>query len=298
MILLGGFIQAFFFLIGRFIYIKCTTGKFWNWENSGFRDPITDKFRWSAVIAVVLDAIIKVLAGWCVIISFKYALYAGINQGAITTIYAMSSIYVAFISWFVFSEKLNKFHIIGMLFLVSCAILIVLSKTPSSGDKVHVYDSDVDQLSPMWPVFISIGTSLIYSCRTIYVKLFVHHLKFNSYDFMTYSYLLSGGVFIPHVFQSMKENDFVMEVIFLGVLSGILNSFASFFLFYATSTGVTGPAYALKNLEPVIQGIFGSIIFGIYLNGMQMFAILLGIFGSLTLTLGPALFPIDKEKVT
>mmetsp|Transcript_13438 Transcript_13438/g.15092 ORF Transcript_13438/g.15092 Transcript_13438/m.15092 type:complete len:116 (+) Transcript_13438:751-1098(+) len=113
---------------------------------------------------------------------------------------------------------------------------------------------------------------------------------------MTYSYLLSGAVFLPHVFQSMSDNGYVFEVIFLGILSGVLNSFASFFLFYATSTGVTGPAYALKNIEPIVQAVLGSFIFGIYLNGMQIFAIMLGILGSLTLTIGPILFPKKDVK--
>ena len=109
--------QAFVFLIGRFIHVKYTTGYFWNWENSGFRDPETDQFRFTAVLAVILDAFIKVTAGWMVIVSFKYALYAGVNQGAITTIFALSGIYVAVISWFLFEEKLNKFHMIGMFLL-------------------------------------------------------------------------------------------------------------------------------------------------------------------------------------
>mmetsp|Transcript_31883 Transcript_31883/g.28232 ORF Transcript_31883/g.28232 Transcript_31883/m.28232 type:complete len:134 (+) Transcript_31883:203-604(+) len=117
LILLGGFIQAFIFLIGRFFQVKYSTGRFWNWENSGFRDPETNQFRWIAVFAIILDAFIKVTAGWMVIESFKYALYAGINQGAITTIFALSGIYVAIISWFLFDEKLNKFHMIGMFLL-------------------------------------------------------------------------------------------------------------------------------------------------------------------------------------
>lgn len=296
LILLGGFIQALCFLIGRFIYVKHTTGNFWNWENSSFRDPRTDDFRWKAVFAVLLDAVIKVTAGWLVIISFKYALYAGVNQGAITTVFTMSGIYVAIISWFLFDEKLNKFHIIGMMLLLACTIIIVFSK--SSGHKtLSVYGQEVQEVSTLWPVGFALLTTFIYSFRTIYVKLFVHHLKFNTFDYMTYSYLISGAVFIPFVLNDMYYNGFIPEVVMLGMASGVLNGFAAFFLFYATSTGVTGPAYALKNIEPIVQAIFGTLFLGATLNSYQIFAISLGILGSLTLTLGPYLFRPKEEVI-
>ena len=60
LVLFGWLIQALTFWVGRFFYVKHSTGKFWNWKNSPFRDPETDKFRWSPVWAVILDTIIKV----------------------------------------------------------------------------------------------------------------------------------------------------------------------------------------------------------------------------------------------
>ena len=295
LMLFGGFIQAFFFLIGRFIYVKNKTGNYWNWENSGFRDPRTDTFRWRAVFAVLLDAVVKVIAGWLVIISFKYALYAGINQGAITTIFTLSGIYVAIVSWFLFNEKLNKFHIMGMLLLIGCTIIIAYSKRQSHAKKFEVYGQEVEEVPAIIPVGFALLTTVIYAFRTVYVKLFVHNLKFNSFDYMTYSYLLSGAVFIPPLFMDLYNNGFIPEVVILGITSGAFNGLASFMMFYSTSHGVTGPAYALKNIEPILQAIFGSVVWGQHLNLNQGIGIAMGIFGSLTLTLGPYIFR-DKEE--
>jgi drug/metabolite transporter (DMT)-like permease len=282
-------------LIGRFIYVKYKTGKFWNWENSSFRDPATDRFRWNSVFAVILDAVIKVTAGWLVIISFKYALYAGINQGVITTIFTLSAIYVAFISWFMFNEKLNRFHVVGMLLLIGCTILIVFSKNTDGKKTLKVYDQVVEEAHPIVPVGFALLTTILYSFRTIYVKLFVKELKFNSFDYMTYSYLLSGIVFVPFLLKDMYENGFIPDVVILGMASGVLNGFAAFFLFYATSTGMAGPAYSLKNIEPVVQCIVGVFFLDQHLNVSQFVAICMGILGSLVLTLGPYLFQ-SKEK--
>jgi len=300
--LMGGLCQAIVFLIGRFIYVKHKTGNYWNWENSGFRDPKTDDFRWKAVFAVLLDVVIKVLAGWLVIISFKYALYAGINQGAITTIFTLSSIYVAIISWFLFNEKLNKFHIIGMLLLIVCTVMIVFSKRDAGvKKKLTFYDEEVMEVSSFVPVSFALITTFLYSIRTIYVKLFVRKLKFNSFDYMTYSYLISGAIFVPFVYLDTIEIGFIPEVVYLGMLSGVLNGLGAFFLFYATSNGVTGPAYALKNIEPIVQAVFGSLVYGQYLNQNQIIAICLGILGSLTITVGPYIFkdkdPEDKKAI-
>ena len=276
--------------------MKHTTGKFWNWRNSSFRDPETDTFRWRSVFAVILDAIIKVTAGWLVIISFKYALYAGINQGVITTIFTLSAIYVAIISWFVFNEKLNKFHVIGMLLLIGCTILIVFSKSTDHAKTLKVYNDEVQEVSTLLPVGFALITTFLYSFRTIYVKLFVKELHFNSFDYMTYSYLLSGIVFVPFLLADMYENGFIPEVVILGMSSGVLNGFAAFFLFYATSTGMAGPAYALKNIEPVVQCVFGVFFLEQHLNISQFVAILMGLSGSLVLTLGPYIFKSKEEK--
>ena len=296
MILFGGFIQAIVFLIGRFIYIKHTTGKFWNWKNSGFRDPDTDKFRFKSVLAILLDAFIKVIAGYLVILSFKYALYANVNQGAISTIFSLSSVYVSVISWFLFDEKLNRFHITGMAFLISSTILIAFSKKKTEAKKIKVFNQEIDVMSPLVPVSFALITTLLYSFRTIYVKLFVRNLKFHSFDYMTYSYLISGLIFIPDVLYNMTYDKFFSNVFLLGLSSGVLNGMAAFFMFHATSTGVTGPAYALKNIEIAVQASFGNFLLGEILNRNQLFAIVLGILGSLTITIGPYIFKTQKQK--
>jgi len=255
LLLIGGFFLSVFCLIVRFIFIKYTTGNFWNWENSGFRNPDTNKFRWAALAAIFIDVTIKIIAGWLVITSFKYALYAGINQGAITTIFALSSVFVAILSWFIFDEKLSSFNIIGMVLLFGSTIMIVFSKTNHNKQKIKVFDDDVEEMPTYMPVILALFTTFLYSFRTVYVKLFVRNLNFSSIDLIIYSYLISGGIFIPFFFADLINNGIMLEVVILGLASGALNCIASLSLFYATSYGITGPAYALKNIEPIIQAV-------------------------------------------
>ncbi|CAI2368585.1 unnamed protein product [Moneuplotes crassus] len=254
-------------------------------QESPFWDPDTEKFRWAAVLAILMDSVTKISGGLTAILSFKYALYAEINQGAITTVFSISSIFVAMISFFIFGEKLTKFHLIGMFLLIGCALLIVFSKTSGSNEKMEIYGEEVDKVSTVLPVFFALLTTLIYSLRTICIKLYVKKLKFHTIDYMTYSYLFTGALFMPFCLKHTIEMGIIPEVVILGIVCGVLNGLASIFLFHATSTGVAGPAYALRNIEPIIQAIFGSIFFGSYLNSFQIVAIGVGIMGSLVITM-------------
>mmetsp|Transcript_20804 Transcript_20804/g.23144 ORF Transcript_20804/g.23144 Transcript_20804/m.23144 type:complete len:107 (+) Transcript_20804:789-1109(+) len=101
---------------------------------------------------------------------------------------------------------------------------------------------------------------------------------------MTYTYLTSGTIFSGILFVNIYNHGIMEDVAILGIACGVLNGLASIFLFYATSVGIAGPAYALRNIEPIVQAIFGSIIFGLYLNYYQIIAIVVGILGSIVIT--------------
>ena len=169
-------------------------------------------------------------------------------------------------------------------------------KKTDASKTLKIYNQEVQEVSPLYSVGFALITTVLYSFRTIYVKLFVKELHFNSFDYMTYSYLLSGIVFVPFLLADMYENGFIPDVVILGMASGVLNGFAAFFLFYATSTGMAGPAYSLKNIEPVVQCIFGVFFLDQHINISQFIAICMGILGSLVLTLGPYLFKSNEKN--
>jgi drug/metabolite transporter (DMT)-like permease len=52
------------------------------------------------------------------IFTFKYALYAGVNQGIITSLFALSSVYLAIAAYVLFNEKVTKAQTVGMFFMI------------------------------------------------------------------------------------------------------------------------------------------------------------------------------------
>lgn len=70
------------------------------------------------------------------LIAFKYALIADINQGCIPSLFCITSIYVAVLFYFVFKEAISKPKIIGIGMIVLCIVLIAMDKKEGVVDHI------------------------------------------------------------------------------------------------------------------------------------------------------------------
>lgn len=95
-----------------------------------------------------------------IIIAFRFALYGRLNQGIISSLFSMTSIYLATIAWLFFKEQIRIFHLIGMLFMIACALLIVFSKSSDNLGVIEVYGDLVQEISPVWSVLFGILCTL------------------------------------------------------------------------------------------------------------------------------------------
>ena len=64
--------------------------------------------------------------------TFKLSLLADINQGCITTLFSITGIYISILFYFVFNEVISKSKIIGIVFIVPCAVLLSLDDKETS----------------------------------------------------------------------------------------------------------------------------------------------------------------------
>ena len=69
--------------------------------------------------------------------TFKFAKYAEINQGCLTSLFSVTSIYVGVLFYFKFDEVITTVKIVGMILMLPCALLLSL-------DKKDVDESDYD----------------------------------------------------------------------------------------------------------------------------------------------------------
>ncbi len=62
-----------------------------------------------------------------IVLSFSYSQKAGVNEGIITSIWAITPVFSAILDYIAFSVKLQGRHLIGVITLIICATCISLS---------------------------------------------------------------------------------------------------------------------------------------------------------------------------
>lgn len=82
-----------------------------SWEHSNFRNSETGGFHWFNFFGVIWYIINLILSGVLVIFAYKYAILADINQGILSTLFALAALFSAIIAYFVFGEKLKLVHV-------------------------------------------------------------------------------------------------------------------------------------------------------------------------------------------
>ena len=191
---------------------------------------------------MVLDGIITFLTGIIIIFAFKFALYGKLNQGVISSLFATTSIYLALAAWIFFGESLRINHFIGMLFMITCAILIVFSKPAGEMGTLLVYDDVVQEISPIWGALFTFLCTFCFFARTILIKLYYINYRINPMDLTVLSYVFQGIIMCFVVF-SMEFATF--DVMLENILAGGFGFLGNVFINHATSKGLTGPAAAM-----------------------------------------------------
>ena len=94
------------------LFNRFTKGtKVWSWEESSFCHPITKGIYWPNVLGVILYTLISCSAGFAVVFTFQFALYGNINQGILTSLFGLASVFSAIIAYFAFGDRLKAYHV-------------------------------------------------------------------------------------------------------------------------------------------------------------------------------------------
>mmetsp|Transcript_10352 Transcript_10352/g.11809 ORF Transcript_10352/g.11809 Transcript_10352/m.11809 type:complete len:161 (+) Transcript_10352:206-688(+) len=113
----------------QYIKSKYKGATFWSWEKSNFRHPHTNGVYWPNVIGIIWYLIIVFIGGTCVVYTFQFCIYGNINQGIITSLFGLSSIFSAIMAYFLFGDKLKIYHVAGMILMLMCVVGLGLGST-------------------------------------------------------------------------------------------------------------------------------------------------------------------------
>jgi len=112
------------FSFGKLFYTACHLG-----VKATKRDLPTPDFSCSTLFYVFVDSLLSFGGGMSMIVSLHVAIASGINQGVITCLFALQSIFLAIIGWLMFDEHIKWYHYAGICLMVSCATCIGFGKS-------------------------------------------------------------------------------------------------------------------------------------------------------------------------
>ena len=123
---------------------KVHHGAFYSYSESNFRRKDgSGKFHWPLFWFAWCFGFIQFMCGIVYIYALNAALLAEINQGVITSLFTLNSVFSGIIFFFVYSEKLKLYIIFGMLLLTSCAICISLKPEAISNSIEPVFGEEI-----------------------------------------------------------------------------------------------------------------------------------------------------------
>ena len=127
------------------------------------------KFRWLRLYICIQDGLLyfgnSVLASYCM----YFAYYAEINQGVITCLFALETIYLASMAYLIQNEKLKLYQVVGMTFLVLCVIVLGLSDLVTTSTTAIALE---DRVSVFLPLILSVIGPFFFALRLFVAKFF------------------------------------------------------------------------------------------------------------------------------
>ena len=210
-----------------------------------------------------------------IVLSFSFAQRAGVNEGIITSIWALTPLFGAVFDRLAFGVKLEGRHLAGMLVMSACATCISLSGFKGQGS--------TGDLHPAVPVSVAMVGAILMAARSFQGKHMVVSHGFNAYDLSFASLSLQGLLLFGALLYFSP--DISAHYLVLGTVSSILNTLGGVFIVKASSMGPLGPVNAYFTSSSSI--LFCVIQFTRHARPptlMELLGMTLGVLGALILT--------------
>lgn len=202
--------------------------------------------------------VLNFLGEFCVVLAFSHALSSLMNQGILTSIYALGSVLVFVGSFLFIGEKVKLCEYFGTGLVIAGTVIISLSKKGDDGP-VDPLMNLVPLESPAVAIIFSLGACACFGIRSCTLKYLAIKEQIDGVSasavFLLVDGTFGGAIGIILAIFGLGYATFPTAHIFIGILSGLLAGTGVLCLNIAVSTGVAGPAFAIANLCAVLQAL-------------------------------------------
>ena len=224
---------------------RLRTGRWTKTKNSRL---LTDdgKIRWATLIPLVGNVItnggylLSMSLGW------KFAKAAGINQGVISTLLSMASVFNIVIFYFKFGEKISCLHLIGVGMMIACVLCISLAAA-SKKEEDEDFDSDDTMglsqgMAGTLAILCGLLSAILMSLKHLLIRLYKK--TFSGVDQGIDSSILEFGLYCLLLIPLSNAEDFTLgwKEIGIGAGAGFLICTGRIFISIGVSIGLAAPA--------------------------------------------------------
>ena len=201
--------------------------------------------KWRSAIPLVISMttnfsyILVMTLGW------KFAEESGMNQGVISTLLSMASLFNIITFYFKFGEKISCLHFIGVAFMIACIICISLEATSKTEeDEEDLGTSETLGVSKLvagvLAVLCGLAGAILMSTKHFFIR--IYKANYSGLDMGIDSNIIEYFICILFLFPLSHEVVIGWKEIGIGCVAGILICLARICIAIGVSQGLAGPS--------------------------------------------------------
>jgi hypothetical protein len=275
-------------------YFKWFTDVYFQYHDS--KDGKTQKLKiyWPRVIVTLFLGFQSMIQRYLVASGYYYGSEANINNGVLTCVYSMKSIFSSIIFFVMFGQRLLKLELFGILIWVISTVLITLSNVDMESNNFM----DSKNIYSYLALLFLFGSVLLVVSRKVLIKYF---FAFGDNQLNAPAITCFRNVVFDVFFISffMYELYYGFEVtwweVMMGMSGGFIFSVFSYITTFVDGWSKVGVADALIETWVIYQTVFDMLMFDRVPNFRQILGLLFGLLATLLMAFR-ALFAEKEDK--
>ncbi|CAI2371812.1 unnamed protein product [Moneuplotes crassus] len=267
----------------------------WTWEDSNFRNNQTGGFHWKNLAGILIYCLVVILTALCINLTFRFALYADINQGILTSIFGVSALISAVLAYFLFGDKLKNYHIFGMIMIMFCVIGFAFGQTSKIHHKTN---SENATFYSILSISLACLCPLGFALQGMTARYTSENYGLDSSILTACSYTILNVLYLTVTIcmYSTDEHPFILSEYLIILFSGCILYFGVLCVNKALVLGLAGPVFSLENIEVIIMTILDIIFMGVYPNSIEILSACVGVAGCITICLYPEISKLCESQ--
>ena len=198
---------------------------------------------------------------------------SGLNPGSITTLFSLTSIYVAILFYFCFDEKLTPAKSAGIVLIFACAVILAFDEKTTTqivvekNDEVEVeIVNDANEMRDygLLAILMAFCGPLFWTFRSYHAKKVLIDDSFQEQDLAIDSNFYIGVIqclVLIYFFFTGGYDDDILEDLLQGQIIGLCFLIGSVLYYSALKIGPGGPIEALVSSNTLLQVATNVILF-------------------------------------